>query len=331
MLHAITRVSLMPLLELDRIVMEFDIGSFGRKKKVRAVDNVSLSIDKGLIYGLVGESGSGKSTLGRVTLRLYKPVSGRVLFDGQDITGLPESKLRPLRRRMQLIPQDPYGAVNPVQTIGEALSEPLIVHYGLETREAMEQVKAMLENVGLTPAEDFISRRPFNLSGGQLQRAVIARAMLLKPEYIVADEPTSNLDASIRASIVKLLLDFKEKYNQSLLFITHDIVLLSLIADRIGVMYLAQLVEEGPSDEVIKNPLHPYTRALLSAIPLVSQELGFEKIILKGEIGDPANPPTGCRLHPRCPYASQKCAKEEPPFIELAAGRKVKCWLYASG
>jgi peptide/nickel transport system ATP-binding protein len=325
------QVSSMPLLELDKVVMEFEIGSFGRRKRVRAVDNVSLSIDKGLIYGLVGESGSGKSTLGRITLRLYKPVAGKVVFDGQDITELSEGRLRPLRRRMQLIPQDPYGAVNPVQTIGEALSEPLIVHYGLKQHEAIEQVKSMLESVGLTPAEDFVNRRPFNLSGGQLQRAVIARAMLLKPEYIVADEPTSNLDASIRASIIKLLLDFKKKYNQSLLFITHDIVLLSLIADRIGVMYLAQLVEEGPSGEVISNPLHPYTRALLSAIPLVSQELGFEKIFLKGEIGDPANPPTGCRLHPRCPYASEKCAKEEPPFIQVGGGRKVKCWLYERG
>ncbi|MEM1635445.1 MAG: ABC transporter ATP-binding protein [Thermosphaera sp.] len=319
----------MPLVELMNIVMEFETGAFGRKKKVRAVDRVSLKIDRGLIYGLVGESGSGKSTLGRVSLRLYKPVSGRILFDGQDITRMPEAKLRSLRRRMQLIPQDPYGAVNPVQTIGEALSEPLIIHYGLSGSAALEKVIDVLENVGLTPPEDFLNRRPYHLSGGQLQRAVIARAMLLKPDYLVADEPTSNLDASIRSSIIKLLIDFKNKFNQSLLFITHDIVLLSLIAGRIGVMYLAQLVEEGPARDIIKNPLHPYTKALLSAIPLIGEELGFEKVILKGEIGDPAYPPTGCRLHPRCPFAFEKCSMEEPPLVEAGPGRAVKCWLYA--
>jgi peptide/nickel transport system ATP-binding protein len=314
--------------KLVDVTMDFETRIFGRKRRVRAVDRVSLEVRRGEIYGLVGESGSGKSTIGRISIRLYKPTKGRVFYGKLDITELPESKLRYLRREMQLIPQDPYGAINPIQTIGEALVEPLLIHYKLSKDEAVEQAHRALEEVGLYPSTEFFTRRPRELSGGQLQRAVIARAMILKPKYIVADEPTSNLDASIRTSIIKLLLDLREKYEQSLLFITHDIALLSLIANRIGVLYLAQLFEEGPTEKVVKNPLHPYTRALLSAIPLLSDELGLEKVYLKGEIGDPGNPPRGCRLHPRCPYAMDKCKTEEPPLIMVNEGRSVKCWLY---
>jgi peptide/nickel transport system ATP-binding protein len=314
--------------KLVDVTMDFETRIFGRKRRVRAVDRVSLEVRRGEIYGLVGESGSGKSTIGRISIRLYKPTKGRVFYGKLDITELPESKLRYLRREMQLIPQDPYGAINPIQTIGEALVEPLLIHYKLSKDEAVEQAHRALEEVGLHPSTEFFTRRPRELSGGQLQRAVIARAMILKPKYIVADEPTSNLDASIRTSIIKLLLDLREKYEQSLLFITHDIALLSLIANRIGVLYLAQLFEEGPTEEIVKNPLHPYTKALLSAIPLLSDELGLEKVYLKGEIGDPSNPPRGCRLHPRCPYAMDKCKTEEPPLIMVNEGRSVKCWLY---
>ncbi|MEM1638743.1 MAG: ABC transporter ATP-binding protein [Desulfurococcaceae archaeon] len=316
------------LVKLVNVVMEFETGIFGKKRKVRAVDNVSLQINRGEIYGLVGESGSGKSTLGRISLRLYKPTKGKVLFEDKDITSVSEGKLRSLRKYMQLIPQDPYGAINPVQTIGEALIEPLIIHYKISREEALEQAYKALEDAGLTPPDDFMKRRPYELSGGQLQRVVVARAMILKPKYVVADEPTSNLDASIRTSIIKLLLDFKERYNQSILFITHDIALLSLIANRIGVMYLAQLVEEGPVDDIINSPPHPYTKALLSALPLISNQLNIEKVYLKGEIGDPANPPRGCRLHPRCPFMNEKCKFEEPPLIEVEKNRFVKCWLY---
>jgi len=314
--------------KLVDVTMDFETRIFGRKRRVRAVDRVSLEVRRGEIYGLVGESGSGKSTIGRISIRLYKPTKGRVFYGKLDITELPESKLRYLRREMQLIPQDPYGAINPIQTIGEALVEPLLIHYKLSKDEAVEQAHRALEEVGLHPSTEFFTRRPRELSGGQLQRAVIARAMILKPKYIVADEPTSNLDASIRTSIIKLLLDLREKYEQSLLFITHDIALLSLIANRIGVLYLAQLFEEGPTEKIVKNPLHPYTKALLSAIPLLSDELGLEKVYLKGEIGDPSNPPRGCRLHPRCPYAMDKCKTEEPPLIMVNEGRSVKCWLY---
>lgn len=319
----------MSAVELRNVSMVFEVGAFGKKARVRAVDGVSLKLERGEVYGLVGESGSGKSTLGRVSLRLFKPTSGRVLFRGQDITDMPERKLRPLRRLMQLIPQDPYGSINPVQTIGEALAEPLMVHFGLSEREAMERAAKALEGVGLVPPEEFLSRKPRGLSGGQLQRAVIARAMLLEPEYVVADEPTSNLDASIRSSIVRLLLEFQKRLGQSVLFISHDIVLVSLISRRIGVMYLGQLVEEGGAGELVRDPLHPYTRALLSAVPLVGEELGIERVALRGEIGDPANPPRGCRLHPRCPFASELCAQREPPLVEVGRGRRVKCWLYA--
>jgi peptide/nickel transport system ATP-binding protein len=249
------------------------------------------------------------------------------MFDGVDITKLPERRLRPLRRRMQLIPQDPYSAINPLHTIGEALMEPLMIHYGLERREALDRVLEMLGRVGLVPPEEFVNRKPNQLSGGQLQRAVIARAMLLNPDYVVADEPTSNLDASIRASIIDLLLEFRREYGQSLLFITHDISLVSLIADRVGVMYLGQLIEEGPTDQLIKEPLHPYTQALISAVPL-SGELGYRKVTLKGEIGDPATPPPGCRFHPRCPFAMDICKRQEPPVVEVRPGIFVKCWLY---
>ena len=317
------------LVELRNVTMDFETGLFGRRKKVRAVDNVTLSIWRGEIYGLVGESGSGKSTIGRITLRLYKPTRGRVFFDGADITDMRERELRKIRRRMQLIPQDPYSAINPAQTVGEAIAEPLVVHEKMSWREALDAAARALEEVGLTPASDFIGRRPRELSGGQLQRAVIARAMILRPEYVVADEPTSNLDASIRASIVKLLLDFKERYGISMLFITHDIVLISLIASRIGVLYLGQLVEEGPAEEVVDNPLHPYTKALLTAIPLAGGKPGLEKVYLRGEIGDPSNPPRGCRLHPRCPFATEKCSREEPPLVEVGKGRFVRCWLYS--
>lgn len=314
--------------KLVDVTMDFEARIFGRKRRIRAVDRVSLEVRRGEIYGLVGESGGGKSTIGRISIRLYKPTKGRVFYGKLDITELPESKLRYLRREMQLIPQDPYGAINPIQTIGEALVEPLLIHYKLSKDEAVEQAHRALEEVGLHTSTEFFTRRPRELSGGQLQRAVIAKAMILKPKYIVADEQTSNLDASIRTSIIKLLLDLCEKYEQSLLFITHDIALLILITNRIGVLYLAQLFEEGPTEKVVKNPLHPYTKALLSAIPLLSDELGLEKVYLKGEIGDPSNPPRGCGLHPRCPYAMDKCKIEEPPLIMVNEGRSVKCWLY---
>jgi peptide/nickel transport system ATP-binding protein len=316
----------MTLVELSEIVMEFEVGGILKKSRLRAIDRVSVGIERGEVYGLVGESGSGKSTLGRVSLRLYKPTAGKVIFDEIDITSLPERYLRKLRKRMQLIPQDPYSSINPFYTIGETLTEPLLIHNSIDRREALEEAARILEDVGLVPADEYLGRRPQHLSGGQLQRVAIARAMILRPDYIVADEPTSNLDASIRASIVNLISDFQKRFNQALLFISHDIALVSLLVQRIGVMYLGQLVEEGFSRDVIKDPLHPYTKALISAIPL-AEELRIERVMLRGEIGDPANPPQGCRLHPRCPYATKICGEREPP-VTIVGGRRVKCWLY---
>ncbi len=296
----------------------------GRKRVVRAVDGVSFSLRRGETLAVVGESGSGKSTLARLILRLYTPTSGRIVFDGVDITWLPERRLRPLRRRMQLIPQDPYASFNPLQRIGDAVAEPLIVHGLADPVEARERAYRMLEAVGLVPPEEFYERLPHQLSGGQLQRAAIARAMVLEPDLVVADEPTSSLDVSVRASILELLKGFKEKLNQAMIFITHDLAVARLIADRVAVMYLGKIVEMGPAEKVLKNPLHPYTAALLTALPRIRGRRRHS-IELKGEIADPANPPPGCRLHPRCPFATGKCKREEPKLVEVEKDHWVAC------
>ncbi len=315
------------LLVLDNVKKYFVTGSFGSRRVVKAVDGVSLNVRRGETLGLVGESGSGKSTLGRVALRIYKPTEGKVIFSGVDITDLPERKLRPLRRKMQLIPQDPYASFNPVQTIGSAVAEPLIVHKIVSSeREARDKVLAILEQVGLIPPEDFYDRRPYNLSGGQLQRAAIARAMILEPVFVVADEPTSSLDVSIRANILNLLKEFKEKLGQGLIFITHDLTLASLVADTLAVMYLGKIVEYGPAEKVIKKPMHPYTAALINAVPKIRASLtNLPKVELKGEIPDPSKPPKACRLHPRCPFAKEICRREEPKLIEVEKNHFVAC------
>jgi peptide/nickel transport system ATP-binding protein len=300
-------------------------GMFG-KKVVKAVDGVDITVYRGETVALVGESGCGKSTLGRLLLRLYKPTSGRIIFDGIDITHMSESKLRPLRKRMQLVPQDPYASFNPLKRIGEQIEEPLIVHGLASPAEARRKVLEALEQVGLTPAEEFYRRYPYQLSGGQLQRAAIVRAMILEPEFVVADEPTSSLDVSVRAGILKLLKDFKEKLGGSMLFITHDLATARLVADRIAVMYLGKIVEFGPAREILTRPRHPYTAALLTAIPRISGRKPPRPVELKGEIPDPSRVPRGCRLHPRCPFATERCKKEEPQLREIAPGHYVACF-----
>jgi len=316
------------IVEARDLHMYFTVSSFGRKYVVKAVDGVTLEFKRGETVGVVGESGSGKSTLGRTLLRLYKPTKGRIKFMGRDITDLPEKKLRPLRRYMQLVPQDPYAAFNPRRRVGDSIREVLEAHNIARGEEAREHVYRMLEAVGLTPPQDFYERYPYQLSGGQLQRAAIARAMIVKPVFVVADEPTSSLDVSVRAGIIDLLLEFKEKLNQTVMFITHDIATAKLVADRIAVMYLGKIVEIGPTQKLVEEPLHPYTKALIDAVPRLYGKPA--KIVrLKGEIADPRNPPRGCRLHPRCPFAKPECSRREPPLAEVERGRMVACWLYS--
>jgi len=298
-----------------------------RKQYVKAVDGISFIIREGEVFSLVGESGCGKTTTGRLIVRLETPDSGKIVFDGKDITFAKEKELRPLRRKMQIIFQDPYASLNPRMTIGDAIAEPLIIHGIADKKEAKEEALEMLKSVGLTPPELFHKAYPHQLSGGQRQRVVIARAMILKPKFIVADEPVSMIDVSLRASILKLLMKFRKEFNLTMLFITHDLAVARLISDIVAVMYLGKIVEIAPVDELAENPLHPYTKALLSSVPTIVPQMKREKIILKGDVPNPINPPSGCRLHPRCPLAIERCSKEEPKLKYVGNNHYVACHL----
>ena len=305
---------------------------FHREEKfVHAVDDVTFNVAKGEILALVGESGCGKSTLALTLLGLEQATSGKITFEGKDVTHLNGSSLKEMRRHIQMIFQDPYESLNPTQTIGEIVAEPLDVHGLAGTRTEREaHVRRALEDAGLKPAETYIHRFPHELSGGQRQRVVIAGALVLEPALLLADEPVSMLDVSIRAEILNLLLELRETRGISVLFITHDLGTVSYFADRVAVMYLGRIVEIGPTREVLQNPQHPYTKALLSVVPVPNPRLRRERIILQGETPNPIDLPSGCRFHPRCPVAVAECKVVDPPFVEVAEGHEAACLLVGS-
>jgi peptide/nickel transport system ATP-binding protein len=290
---------------------------------VRAVDGVDLDIVRGETFGLVGESGSGKTTLGRSILRLVEPTDGSLELEGRDITHLAERQLRPLRRQMQLVFQDPNAALNPAMTIAEAVAHPLRVHGMVSSRaEARKQAAEMLERVGISPASAFLDRYPEHLSGGQKQRVVIARALITGPRLVVADEPVAMLDMSVRAKILELMIDLQRELGLTYVFITHDLATARFLCDRIAIMYMGKVVETGPSSEIYADPRHPYTRSLLRAIPLPDpSRRGRDKELPKGEVPDAAAPPRGCRFHPRCPSHFAPCGWEGRDLVDYLEER----------
>ena len=318
-----------PLLEVRDLVMHFPVRTatlFGSWGLIRAVDGVSFNIRRGETLGLVGESGCGKTTTGRCILQLAKPTSGQVTFDGQGITELEEVALRKIRRRMQIIFQDPYSSLNPRMTVGQIIGEPLKVHGILQSQaDRAQRVAELLHVVGLRSAQG--DRYPHELSGGQRQRVGVARALALEPSFIVCDEPVSALDVSIQAQIINLLEELQERFALTYLFISHDLSVVRHISDRIAVMYLGKIVEVTDRQELYENPQHPYTKALLSAVPIPDPalEAGREPIVLKGEVPSPLNPPSGCVFHPRCPIAISECQGMVPDLREVRPGHWAAC------
>jgi peptide/nickel transport system ATP-binding protein len=302
---------------------------------VRAVDGIDLDLRRGEVLALVGESGSGKTTTGRVIVKLTPQTSGRLTFEGKDVSGLwGTNALRGYRRRIQLIFQDPYETLNPKQTINDFVMEPLVVNDIGAPSERQALTFAALEAAGLRPAADFAFRYPHELSGGQRQRVVIAGAMVMGPELIVADEPVSMLDVSIRTELLRLMLDLRAERGLTYLFITHDLSLAWVIADRIAVMYLGKIMEIGPAEQVIRSPHNPYTQALVSVSPTPEPPTAGERAkrtILVGETPDAAHVPPGCRFNPRCPYAFDRCRVEEPPLFDVGGGQSAACWLAEGG
>ena len=317
-----------PLVTIRNLVKHFPIkiGAFGDQSAVvHAIDDVSFDIFKGETLGLVGESGCGKSTTGYAILQLYKATSGSVKFDGIELGGLRKNDLRGVRKRAQIVFQDPYSTLNPRMTIGEALSEPMKVHKLCSDKEIPGRIAQLIRDVGLNP--NVANRYPHEFSGGQRQRICIARALASEPEFIVCDEPISALDVSIQAQIINLLMDIQDKYDLTYLFIAHDLAVVRHISDRVAVMYLGKIMEIADKAELFSNPMHPYTKALLSAVPEADPDLERQRkrIILQGDVSNAIDPPSGCRFHPRCVYATPDCAKSVPELEDQGKGHMVAC------
>ena len=309
-----------PLLDVDNLVVEYPVGN----RIVHAVSGVSLQIARGETLGLVGESGCGKSTLGRAVLQLRRPTSGRVRFDGHDLTAMQGDTLRQMRQRVQLIFQDPIASLNPRRRIGDIIAEPLIISGVKDPVRRKQLVDEVLSAVGLDPAL-VVGRLPHEFSGGQCQRICIARALVLNPEFIVCDEPVSALDVSIRAQILNLLEEMKARYGLTLLFIAHDLAVVKAVSDRVAVMYLGRLCEVGPSGQLFAKPAHPYTALLIEAIPMPDPDVRPAETVPVGEPPSPISPPSGCRFRTRCPRADQRCSDEVPELRAVAAGQLVAC------
>lgn len=316
------------LLRVDNLVKHYPIrgGLLQRTvAQVKAVDGVTFSVKKGETLGLVGESGCGKTTVGRTILRLIPNTSGKVVFDNKDVFSLNGTEMKALRKDMQIIFQDPYSSLDPRMPIGESVGEGLLVHGMRDTRKRNDAVMEMLKRVGL---EDYHAKRyPHEFSGGQRQRIGIARALALRPKFIVCDEPVSALDVSIQAQVLNLLKDLQKDFGLTYLFIAHNLAVVEHISDRVGVMYVGKLVELAPRDRIFADPLHPYTKALLSAIPMPDPTLKRDRMILQGDVPSPVNPPAGCRFHTRCPFAVEKCKHQEPLLKELKPGQFAACWV----
>lgn len=319
------------LLDVRNLKMHFPITSGILLQRqvgaVKAVDGIDLQIKAGETLGMVGESGCGKSTVGRSILQLHKPTSGEVFFRGKDLTKMRGGELRSMRRKVQMIFQDPYASLNPRMTVGDIVGEPIRVHNLRNgTKAVRERVQELLQLVGLNPY--FVNRYPHEFSGGQRQRIGIARALAVEPEFVVCDEPVSALDVSIQAQVINLLEDLQNQLGLTYLFIAHGLSVIKHISDRVAVMYLGKVVELAESEELYRQPLHPYTQALLSAVPIADPviEKKRQRIILEGDVPSPINPPPGCRFHTRCPIAIDKCRVEEPPFVDYGGGHFAACW-----
>ncbi|RDI37175.1 ABC transporter ATP-binding protein [Falsibacillus pallidus] len=318
------------LIEIQDLKKHFPLtgGVFGKTVgHVKAVDGVSFSVRKGETLGIVGESGCGKSTTGRMLLRLIEPSEGSIKFEGKDITNLSKKDMRALRRDMQMVFQDPFASLNPRHTVEKILEEPLIVHGIGNAAERKQKVKEMLEVVGLSSY--YAKRYPHQFSGGQRQRIGIARALMTRPKLIIADEPVSALDVSIQSQVLNLLEDLQKEFDLTYIFIAHDLGVVRHISDRVGVMYLGRMAELSDSDKLYEKPLHPYTQALLSAVPIPDPDFKRETILLQGDIPSPSNPPKGCAFHTRCPHSMEVCKSITPVFQEAEPGHYVACHLYS--